>query len=61
MCEICGHRYCPPECPMFIGFRVGGGRMVGSCGKCGRVIYATDKYIRKSEIMICNECIKELR
>ena len=42
---------------MFIGIRIGGGRIVGACGRCGRIIYASDGYIRKSEILICEKCI----
>ena len=51
--------YCPPECPMFIGFYVGKGRIAGACGECGRLIYACDEYIRKSELLVCKECAEE--
>lgn len=44
---------------MFVGIRIGGGRIVGSCAECGRVIYASDEYVRKCEILICEDCIEE--
>ena len=56
MCEICGGYFCTSECPMFVGFYVGKGRVTGGCGRCGRLIYPSDEYIRKGEILLCGDC-----
>ena len=56
VCEICGGYFCVPECPMFVGFYVGKGRVTGGCGRCGRLIYPSDKYVRKGEILLCGDC-----
>jgi hypothetical protein len=59
MCEICGSRYCPPECPMFVGFIAGKGKIIGSCKCCGNIIYATDVYIKQGDYRICENCCED--
>ena len=59
MCEICGHMYCPPECPMFVGFVAGKGKIVGICDCCGKLIYGTDDYIKQGDCRICGKCREE--
>ena len=56
MCDQCGKYICPPSCPKYVGRSAYKGRIYGICGVCRRIIYVTDRSIRKGEVLLCEEC-----
>lgn len=58
-CDVCGKYICAPSCPSYAGKRIGYGEILGICVICKRAIYANEKYVRKPEMIFCEECYEQ--